>query len=164
MSEICYEIYFRVLSVYPSCICAQYMSVYMSVQEGEYPAIGIVHIVNQAKTHCASYWLFIGSSCRAGEFGRHFDYFYGQEVSSGFVVRISDQPCTGEVCPGTICASNSSSSKFWNAADNYVNCGLRRGRYISVQLPGQGRVMAIDSVVVIPSCFLSYVCFSLTFI
>ena len=119
----------------------------MSAQDVKLPPIGIVNVNNRPSTHCASYWLFIGSSCRPEGFGRHMDYFYGQEVSSGFVVRISNESCIGEdTCPGVVCASNSSSSLYWGAANNYINCGERTGRYISVQLPGEHRVMGIDSV------------------
>ena len=117
---------------------------WIMMELSERRAIGRVHLINQDWDHCASYWLYFGKACRPDGFGRVMGTAHGAGVSSGYIIRVSDEPCSGTTCPGTICATNSHIGESTETISEY--CEGLVGKYVSLQLPGAERVLGLVSM------------------
>ena len=112
-------------------------------------SVGLVKIVNQELTHCSSFWLYIGSYCRFTGHGGPLDTFEGAGNYSGFIVRVSNEPCEGNTCSGHICSTNASLFLLRNDIHNtasYIYCHEAVGKYVSVQLAGEDRVLSLKDL------------------
>merc|ERR1719384_584483 len=74
--------------------------------------------------------------------------------SQGYVVTLSDLPCTNGECPSdestTVCESSFQNEPVMCGADGYEacspihDCGGATGRYLRVQLPGGSRILDVE--------------------
>jgi len=101
-----------------------------------------IRIESVAKDNCASYWLLFGFICRPDGFAEAQDLGFDNGITSGYVMRVSDEPCVGSVCPGVVCEINGHmGSKSQDATHRIATCDPPiHGKYVSVQLPGPNRV------------------------
>jgi hypothetical protein len=89
---------------------------------------------------CASR-LFSGSGCTSSNPSGN----YNNEATQGATIRVSDSPCSGDNCPGTICGRITKST---GSAQAYaITCPKgTQGKYVSIQLPGNNRVLHIKEM------------------
>lgn len=99
--------------------------------------IGIVSFVALADS-CASKMLY-GTGCQ-GEFptGTY------DAADQGVTIGVSDTPCSGDVCGGTVCGRITRSLLSSHTYTMY--CHGARGSYVYIQLPGANRVLAMREV------------------
>mmetsp|Transcript_139772 Transcript_139772/g.197947 ORF Transcript_139772/g.197947 Transcript_139772/m.197947 type:complete len:724 (-) Transcript_139772:126-2297(-) len=77
--------------------------------------------------------------------------------TEGATIRVSNTPCTaGQTCPGTLCGRITRPST--TGLSYLVNCTAgTSGSYVTVQLPGNGRILQLGNVIVnqvttLPTC------------
>jgi hypothetical protein len=69
---------------------------------------------------------------------------YNDETSQGATIRVSNSPCSGDNCPGTICGRITQS----NSAQAYtITCPTgTTGQYVIILLPGNNRMLGIKEM------------------
>lgn len=72
----------------------------------------------------------------------------GDATGNGFIVRVSDTTCAGEICPGTVCYKHLQPTNPGFAGNALqITCDSPTvGKYMSIQLPGNTRTLNLDGI------------------
>jgi len=119
-------------------------------------AIGLVLFKGMySMNHCSARFLFRGNKCIQNTDGIPsvpMESFEGPD--EGVIVGVSDVPCTGSTCSGTICGKlrfaqyGSRGYPFRYNSNLQVDCKGAVGKYVWVQLPGDKRILNVPNITV----------------
>lgn len=101
--------------------------------------VGLVHIDNRAVTDCGNMWLYGASSCIETNAKGAIGEFQGP--NAGYIIAVSNTPCTAAGCSSTATVCQQTSWAFVGRGDG-GKCNGTEGRYVYLQLQGTGRIIS----------------------